>query len=300
MNALFSLSKPSFTFLPRRISSSVFCALSNSLIHHHCKVILTSSNISTVPRSILAKRFFTKAPLKMSFSNTDTGDKHADPYKEKNLDNPPLKEKVEGLVKFISSCKFGMMTTRIESSGLLASRCMAVAGKVRPPHPKLTSREANDSEENGGVDLIFHTNTESGKTNDLESDPKINISFLNGTGEWASISGEATVVTDRDTVRNYYSPALKAWLGDLGDGKHDGGPEDPRIGVIRVVAQTVVYAVAEGTMMGRGIEIVKGAVTGEAPKVNKLREISEEELNECMFLQASFFFSPYPIRLAGS
>lgn len=71
----------------------------------------------------------------MSFSNTDTGDKHADPYKLKNLDNPPLKEKIEGLVNFVSSCKFGMMTTRIESSGLLASRCMAVAAKVRLPPP---------------------------------------------------------------------------------------------------------------------------------------------------------------------
>lgn len=38
-------------------------------------------------------------------------------------------------------------------------------------------------------------------------------------------------------VRNQYSPALKAWLGDLGDGKHDGGPEDPRISVIKVVAR---------------------------------------------------------------
>lgn len=66
----------------------------------------------------------------MSFSNTDTGDKPADPYKEKNLHQPSLQEKVESLVLFVSVTKFGMLTTRIESSGLLVSRCMAVAAKV--------------------------------------------------------------------------------------------------------------------------------------------------------------------------
>lgn len=82
-------------------------------------------------------------------------------------------------------------------------------------------------------------------------------------------------------VRKYYSPALKAWLGDLEDGTHDGGPEDPRIGVIKVMAKTATYAIATGTMMGRGAEIVKGVVTGSAPNVNKLREISEEEVQQC-------------------
>lgn len=66
------------------------------------------------------------------FSNTDSipGDKPADPYKATNLTDPELPEKVQDLVKFIESCKFGMMTTRIESSGLLTSRCMALAAKV--------------------------------------------------------------------------------------------------------------------------------------------------------------------------
>ncbi|MCJ1425044.1 hypothetical protein MMC29_002932, partial [Sticta canariensis] len=199
----------------------------------------------------------------MSYSNTDTGDKTADPYKAKNLDDPPLKEKVEGLSTFISNSKFGMLTTRIEGSKLLTSRAMGVA-----------------AQETGGIDLIFHTNTESGKTDDIEADPEVNVSFLNSTGEWASVSGEATVITDRDVVRKYYSPSLKAWVGDLGDGVHDGGPEDPRIAIIRVKARTATYALAVGTSVGRGIELVKGALTGQAPDVNKLRELNEEELEE--------------------
>jgi general stress protein 26 len=86
------------------------------------------------------------------------------------------------------------------------------------------------AQEGHGFDLLFHTNTESGKTDDLKEHKSVNIGFINSSGEWASISGHASIETDREVVRKHYSPALKAWIGDLGDGKHDGGPEDPRIG----------------------------------------------------------------------
>lgn len=134
--------------------------------------------------------------------------------------------------------------------------------------------------ENGGIDLIFHTNTESGKTSDIVSDPHVNISFLNGTGEWASISGSSDIITDRNVIHKYYSPALKAWVGDLGDGKHDGGPDDPRIGVIKVSMVTATYAISRGSFVSRGVDMVVGAVKGEAPQVNKLREISEAEVKQ--------------------
>ncbi|KAL9623492.1 MAG: hypothetical protein Q9160_002172 [Pyrenula sp. 1 TL-2023] len=237
--------------------------------------------------------------MSAEFSNADTGSKPADPYKAKNKDEPGTEEKIEALSNFISASKFGMMTTRIADSGLLVSRCMAVAAKVGglsylisasipprfSPEIALVSRtlfRMADSfsllQENGGIDLIFHTNTESGKTSDIVSDPHVNISFLNGTGEWASISGSSDIITDRDVIHKYYSPALKAWVGDLGDGKHDGGPNDPRIGVIKVSMVTATYAISRGNFVTRGIDMVAGAVKGEAPQVNKLREISEAEV----------------------
>lgn len=54
------------------------------------------------------------------------------------MQDPSLQEKVEDLSNFASACKFGMMTTKDSSTGLLVSRCMAVAAK-----------------EAGGLDLIF-------------------------------------------------------------------------------------------------------------------------------------------------
>lgn len=200
----------------------------------------------------------------MSFSNTSTGDKPADPYTKVNSDaEVALEQKVSDLSGFIQSAKFGMMTTRDAASGKLVSRCMAVA-----------------AQEHGGIDLLFHTNTESGKTDELQSDEHVNISFLNGSGEWASVSGAATVETDRELVKKHYSPLLKTWLGDLGDGKHDGGPEDPRIGVIRVRATSAVYAIVSKNIVSRAVEVAQGAVTGKPASINKLREVTESEVNQ--------------------
>jgi len=198
----------------------------------------------------------------MSFSNADTGSKPADPYKEKNKqDEVPLKDKIDDLVNFIDSTKFGMMTTRVAKTGALVSRAMALAAK-----------------ETGGIDLIFHTNTESGKTDDIDSDPHINIAFIDSSGQWASVCGESAIITDRAVVEKYYSSSLKAWVGDLGDGVHDGGPKDPRIGVIRVKANTITYAINHKASLTRGAEVAKGMLTGSAASVNKLREITPEEI----------------------
>lgn len=69
--------------------------------------------------------------MSSGFSNTDTGSKTADPYTEKNKEEPSLKEKVEDLLKFIDNTKFCLLTTHVADSDLLASRAMAVAAKVR-------------------------------------------------------------------------------------------------------------------------------------------------------------------------
>ena len=135
-------------------------------------------------------------------------------------------------------------------------------------------------QEGNGADILFHTNTETGKTDDLSANPEINLGFLNSFGEWASISGKADVITFRAKVKEFYSPGLMAWLGDLGDGTHDGGPEDPRIGLIKVKGQTAQYAVSRKNILTSAVEIAKGVVTGEVPQTNKMRFLSESELDK--------------------
>ncbi|KAI0025798.1 hypothetical protein F4780DRAFT_719967 [Xylariomycetidae sp. FL0641] len=197
-----------------------------------------------------------------TFSNTDTGDKPSGPYYNKNLEQDvPLKDKMETLAKFVSSCKFGMMTTHDTSTGKLVSRCMAIAGK-----------------ENHDIDLVFTTNTESHKTDEIKGDAQTNMSFYDGSGQWASLAGKTEIETDRGFVKQFYSPALKAWLGDLGDGTHDGSENDPRIGILRFRTSSVTYAVTSKTIVGRLAEVAKGTLTGDAAEVNRLRFVSEDEV----------------------
>ncbi|KAF8455288.1 hypothetical protein BDZ91DRAFT_801480 [Kalaharituber pfeilii] len=188
-----------------------------------------------------------------SYSNTSTSSKPADLYKEANYDNSDisLNERVEDLLNWIDTHKFCMMTTRQKDSGYLMSRCMALAAR-------------------DDIDLLFHTNTVSGKTDELEGDPH---------GDWASISGTAEIISDRDVIRKYYSPQLKTWIGDLGDGVHDGGLNDPRVGMIKVYIRTATYTLQKGNPITRSIEVAKGAVTGKPASVNKLRELTESDLD---------------------
>ena len=62
--------------------------------------------------------------------NTSTGQHSVDPYKTQNFENPPMTQKIEDLVNFISEIKFGMLTTMQSNGDLLVSRCMALAAKV--------------------------------------------------------------------------------------------------------------------------------------------------------------------------
>ncbi|TQV98253.1 hypothetical protein V2A60_007991 [Cordyceps javanica] len=198
----------------------------------------------------------------MSFSNTSTGDAPADPYTKANADTSvDGPQKIKDFTEFITNSKYGMLTTRQSGSSRLVSRSMALAGT-----------------ESNGIDLVFQINTESGKTDDIASDPDINVSFLDSKGSWASIAGRATVVTDRDEVQKYYSPILKAWLGDLGDGVHDGSEKDPRIGLIKLQAETITHNVAEYGAVKTAAKVTAAAIQGKPAEVNSLRYISEDEL----------------------
>lgn len=120
---------------------------------------------------------------------------------------------------------------------------------------------------------------------DLTVSPRqTNMSFLDpASGAWASVSGTASLIADQD-VKKYYSPALKTWLGDLGDGVHDGGPDDPRIGVIKLEAKFVTYVVNTKGMIRQVVETMKSAPKGEVPSINSIRELNTEELVECEYL----------------
>lgn len=117
------------------VSSSQISFINNKSTSRFFSLTQLSSrpyrNTSHQKPQTINRSFCTTTKMSGEFSNADTGNKPADPYKEKNLEDPGTKEKIDDLITFVEKCKFCMMTTRIEPQGLLVSRCMALAGKVR-------------------------------------------------------------------------------------------------------------------------------------------------------------------------
>ena len=74
-------------------------------------------------------------------------------------------------------------------------------------------------------------------------------------------------------------------MGDQGDGVHDGGPQDPRIGIIRVKVKTVTYAVQTVSNISKFFGIAKGVVTGQVPSINAIVELDEKDVEAARKLQ---------------
>ncbi|HEY6830090.1 MAG TPA: pyridoxamine 5'-phosphate oxidase family protein [Gemmatimonadaceae bacterium] len=182
---------------------------------------------------------------------------------DKNRDNEvPLEKKLDDLYALIDGIETAMLTTR-RRDGTLVSRAMQTQRRT------------------AGADLWFMTNAESEKFEELAIDPHVNVAYYRDrTREWVSVSGHAILTKDRDLIDSLYKADWKAWLGDEGDGKRDGGPHDPRIALILVEADTVVYSKNNRSMPLALFQVVKGMVTGEPPKVADLREIGADELRQ--------------------
>jgi general stress protein 26 len=186
-------------------------------------------------------------------SNGSTGAPHdATPAStEKKLDQ------MYGLVEGI---EVAMLTTR-RPDGHLVSRPMAT--QVRA----------------AGADLWFVTDGETHKLDELVHDPHVNVSYYKDrTREWVSVSGTARVVNDRAKIHELYRPDWKAWFPDDGPGR-DGGPDDPRLTLIAVDADTVVYMVSNEPRPVVLFEVVKGMITGQTPDVGETHVLSSGELH---------------------
>jgi general stress protein 26 len=186
----------------------------------------------------------------------------ADKTQEKNYDNEvPLEKKLDDLYQLIDGIEVAQFTTR-RPDGSLVSRPMQVQRRT------------------AGTDLWFMTNVESHKLEELVSDPHVNCAFYKDrTREWVSVSGRARITQDKRIVHDLYQPDWRAWLGDEG-GERDGGPDDPRIALVLIEADSVVYSKQDRPAPFVLFEVAKGIVTGSTPNVSDVRTLDKGELQQ--------------------
>jgi general stress protein 26 len=168
-------------------------------------------------------------------------------------------KKLDELYDLIDGIEIAMFTTR-RADGQLVSRPMATQERVT------------------GSDLWFVTDVSSHKLDELQFDPHVNLAYYNvKSREWVSVAGTAQITQDRNLIKELYKPDWKAWFGDEG-GDRNGGPDDPRLALVLVEAQSVEYLVTTRPKPMVLFEVAKGMLTGSTPNVGEQRHISEREL----------------------
>jgi general stress protein 26 len=85
---------------------------------------------------------------------------------------------------------------------------------TRRPDGHLESRAMANQKHADGADLWFVTADGTPKLRDIEYDPHVNLAYYKeGSYEWVSASGIASLSRDRAKIRELYEPDWKAWFG---------------------------------------------------------------------------------------
>ncbi|CAO2656221.1 Nn.00g050240.m01.CDS01 [Neocucurbitaria sp. VM-36] len=192
-----------------------------------------------------------------------------DPSIAKQYDNEtPKDQQIKQFYDMADGLKICMLNTYRNGVGPVG-RSMAVAKR-------------------NGPDFLFLANKHSTKFSDLDQNKEVQISFQDAksTQNWISISGTATTTSNSDPrIKDVWSRAVKAWFGDLEDGTHTGGPEDPRVTLIEVKSKYVTYYQTDVGLLGYAKEVVGAAATGGVANTGKIRELSEQDLDKARSTQ---------------
>lgn len=186
-----------------------------------------------------------------------------DPSVAKQYDNAaPLETQLSDFYSIVDNLKIGLLGTLRPQIGPV-SRSMAVSKRVGP-------------------DFLFLANAHSKKFSDLKNSSEVSVTFQNSsTQDWVSVAGTAVTVDNKDSrIKDIYKPGVNAWFGDLGDGVHTGGPEDPRMALIEVKAKYVTYWKSQVGVLGYAKEVIGASMTGKVADTGVLREIEGAELEK--------------------
>ena len=121
-------------------------------------------------------------------------------------------------VEIAQDARFCMVTGTAEDGALHA----------RP----MTPQQVTDD-----LESWFFISRSSEQAADIAAEPRVNLSF-DGSTDWLSVAGRATLVDDRRLVEEMWNPVVEAWFPD--------GPQDPDLVLLRVHADAAEYWKAPG------------------------------------------------------
>ena len=162
---------------------------------------------------------------------------------EKNLHNDEAAKKFKKLINDINVCMFITNNQKDEHT-----RPMATI----------------EVEENGT--LWFFTDIRSIKVEEVSTQREVHLVYAHpGKESYIDVWGSAQVVTDKQSIKDKWSPIVKAWFPN--------GVDDPNIALLKVTPYNIYYWDAETGKMVSFLKIAASAVTGK-----KLAEGAEGKL----------------------
>jgi len=111
------------------------------------------------------------------------------------------------------------------------------------------------------ADMFFSTSLQSPKAAEIDADSAATVTFQDGN-QFASVSGNARIVRDRQLIDQLWSEAWRVWF--------PGGKDDPSLCLIRLEAQHGEYwdtAGAQGVKYA--FRAAKAYLKGEIPDIDK-------------------------------
>jgi general stress protein 26 len=149
---------------------------------------------------------------------------------------------------------------------------------TRRPDGRLVSRPMQTQDVDSQFDLWFVTTDETEKFDEMQHDPNVNLAYYDDRSrEWVSVSGRARLVRDRQQIERLYNASWRVWL-EKKDNQRDGTASDPRIVLIAVDVDSVVYMKSKASAPMKAYEVVKSFVTGGRPDVAEVRHVKGREL----------------------
>lgn len=151
-----------------------------------------------------------------------------------NLTNAEGKSKLKELAKAADICFFTTNLTQLPLAAVPMSTL--------------------DADDDG--DLWFFSRDDSDKNKDIEQDKRVQLFYANnGSAEFLSVYGTATIIRDKEKAKELWTPIAKAWFED--------GADDPHLTIIKVTPSEAYYWDTKYNKMITLLQITVAAITGK-------------------------------------
>ncbi len=154
-----------------------------------------------------------------------------------SIENLAQNQAIDKIKEIVKAADIGMFTTALTNFPL-NSRPMAT----------------QDADDEGN--LWFFSEKGSTKNEEIESDNRVQIFYANkSSSEYLSVYGTAEISTNREKIKELWTPIVKAWFPE--------GDDDPSITIIKVTPVDAYYWDTKNNKLVSLIKIAASVVSGK-------------------------------------